>query len=118
MSLNIDQIAEAFCSYRFAMTYPYMADEIKWSIVGKEELAGREAVIDQCDKAAKYLETVSANITKLKINRAETFVVVEGAAQFQDQENQTSSVASCDVFQFSDERLVEITSYVVELNKP
>ena len=118
MSLNIDQIAEAFCSYRFVVTYPYLADEIKRNIVGREELMGREAVIDRCDQSAKFLETVSPTITKLKINRAETFVVVEGAAQFQDQENQTSSVASCDVFQFSDGQLVEITSYVVELNKP
>ena len=118
MSLNIDQIAEAFCSHRFVVTYPYMADEIKWNIVGMEELIGREAVIDQCDKAAKFLETVSATITKLKIIRAETFIVVEGAAQFQDQKNQTSSVASCDVFQFSDGQIVEITSYNVELNKP
>ena len=117
MSLNMDQIAEAFCSYRFAVTYPYMADEIKWNIVGREELMGREAVIDRCAAAAKFLETVSPTITKLKINRAETCVVVEGAAQFQDQENQTSSVASCDVFQFSNERLVGITSYVIDLNK-
>jgi uncharacterized cupin superfamily protein len=58
-----------------------------------------------------------SSLTKLKINRAETFVIVEGTAQFQDQENQISSVASCDVFQFSDGRLVEITSYVIELNK-
>ena len=93
MSLDIDQIAEAFCSYRFDVTYPYMADEIKWNIVGREELMGREAVIYRCDKSAKFLETVSAIITKLKINRAETCVVVEGAAQFQDQDNQTSSVA-------------------------
>jgi hypothetical protein len=28
MSLDIDQIAEAFCSHRFAATYPYMVDEI------------------------------------------------------------------------------------------
>ncbi|MBC7877919.1 MAG: nuclear transport factor 2 family protein [Anaerolineales bacterium] len=114
MSLNIDQIAEAFCSHRFAETYPYMADEIKWNIVGREELVGREAVIDQCNQSAKYLETVSTTITKLKIYHAETRVVVEGAAQFQDQENQTSSVASCDIFQFLDGRLVEITSYNVE----
>ncbi len=118
MSLNIDQIAEAFCSYRFAETYPYMADEIKWNIVGKEELAGREAVIARCKAAAKFLETFSPTITKLKVNRAETFVVVEGAARFQGQENQTSSAASCDVFQFSEGRLVEITSYVVDLNDP
>src|SRR4030095_10950728 len=118
MSQNIEQIAEAFCSHRFGETSPYMADEIKWAIVGREELMGREAVIDRCDKSAKFLKTVSATITKLQINRAETFVVVEGAAQFQDQEKQISSVASCDVFQFSDGRLVEITSYVIALNKP
>ena len=118
MSLDIDQIAEAFCSYRFAVTYPYMADEIKWNIVGREELMGREAVIDRCDQSAKFLETVSATITKLKINRAETCVVVEGAAQFQDQENQTSSVSSCDFFRFSEERLVEIASCVIELKQP
>jgi ketosteroid isomerase-like protein len=115
MSLNIDQIAEAFCSHRFAETYPYMTDEIKWNIVGREELVGREAVINQCNKSAKFLETVSTTLTKPKIYRAETCVVLEGAAQFQDRENQTSSVASCDVFHFSDGRLVEITSYVIDL---
>ena len=95
MSLDIHQIGEAFSSYRFVVTYPYMADEIKWNIVGREELMGREAVIARCAEAVKFLETVSTTFTKLKINRAETCVVVEGAAQFQDQENQTSSVASC-----------------------
>jgi hypothetical protein len=95
-----------------------MADDIKWTIVGREALIGPEAVIDRCDKSAKFLEAVSATITKLDIHHAETFVVVEGAAQFQDQENKISSVASCDIFQFSGERLVEITSYVIDLNKP
>jgi SnoaL-like domain len=117
MSLDIGQIAEAFCRHRFAETYPYMADGIKWNIVGGEELIGQEAVIDQCNQSAKYLETVSTTITKLKIIHAGTFVIVEGAAQFQDQEYQTSSVASCDVFQFSDGQLVEITSYNIELTK-
>ena len=100
------------------MTYPYMADEIKWNIVGRNELRGRAAVIDRCTDAAKFLGTVTATLTRLKIIRAETCVIVEGAAQFQDQENQTSSVASCDVFQFSDGRLVEITSYVIDTSKP
>ena len=117
MALTPDQVAQAFCSHRFTETYPYMADEIKWTIVGREALIGREAVIAQCDKSAKFLETVSTSIPKLEIHHAETLVVVEGAAQFQDQENKISSVASCDIFRFSGERLVEITSYVIDLNK-
>lgn len=118
MSLDIYQFAAAFCSHRFAATYPYMADEIQWNIVGKGDLAGREAVINRCAQAAKFLETVSTTALKRKFHRAETCVVVEGAAQFQDREDQISSVTSCDVFQFAAERLVEITSYVIELSKP
>lgn len=118
LNFSIDQIAEAFCRWRFAETYPYMVNEIKWNVVGKEELVGRAAIIDRCTDAAKFIETVTANLTKLKIHRAGSWVIVEGAAQFQDQENQTSSIASCDVFQFSDGRLVEITSYVIDLSKP
>ena len=118
MSLDISQIAEAFCSHRFAEAYPYMADEIKWNIVGKEVFTGRAAVIERCTRAATFLETVSTTLAKPKIHRAENCVVVEGAAELQDREDQISSVASCDVFQFGGERLVEITSYVIELNKP
>ena len=69
MSLTIDQIAEAFCSYRFAEAYPDMADKIKWNIVVRQNQC-RAGVIDQCDKSAKFLETVSAAITRLNINRA------------------------------------------------
>jgi hypothetical protein len=77
-----------------------MADNIRWSIVGREERLGGEAVIGRCTDSTKFLETVSATIKRLKIFRAETCVIVEGAAQFQDQENQILSVASCDVCQF------------------
>ena len=118
MSLNIEQIAEAFCSHKFGETFPYMADEIKWNMIGREELIGREAVINHCNKSAKFLETVSATLTKPKIYHTETCVVLEGAAQFKDQENQTSGMASCDVFQFSDGRLSQITSYAIDLDKP
>lgn len=118
MRLEPEQIAETFCRHRFAETYPYMAGDIQWNIVGGEELMGREAVIDRCEESAKYLETVSTTFLNLKIHRAEMIVVVEGTAQYQDRENEISSIASCDVFQFLDGRLVAITSYAIELNKP
>ena len=64
MSLDAHQVAEAFSSYRFAVTYPYTAHSIKWTIVGREGLAGRQAVIDRCEESANCLETVSAIITE------------------------------------------------------
>jgi len=67
MSLDIYQIAEAFCSHRFAETFPYMDDEIKWNMIGREGLIGREAVIAHCNKGVKFLETVSTTHLELKI---------------------------------------------------
>jgi hypothetical protein len=118
MSMDIEQIAAAFCSHKFASTYPYMADPIKWTVIGREELIGRDAVIAKCEQAAQFLATVTSTITKLKVYRAEPLVFVEGSAEFQDAQDQRSRVASCDIFRFSDGRLVEITSYLVDINKP
>src|SRR6266545_1665346 len=51
-----------------------MADEIKWNIVGREELMGREAVIDRCDKSAKFLfffnDTATTEIYTLSLHDA------------------------------------------------
>jgi len=115
MSLENHQLAEAFCRWKFTEVYPYFADEIKWNAVGRNEYVGREAVIAQCEEATKFLATVTTLYDKLKIHRAETCVIVEGTAQFQDREKRTLSVASCDVFRFAEDRLVEITSYVIDL---
>jgi hypothetical protein len=115
MSLERHQIAEAFCRWKFTEVYPYFADDIKWNAVGRKEYVGREAVIARCEESTKFLETVSTIFDKLKIICAETCVIVQGAAQFRDRDNRTLSVASCDVFRFTDDRLVEITSYVIDL---
>ena len=69
MSLNIEQIADAFCSHRCGEIFPYTADEVKWNIIGREELIGREAVVDHYNKSAKFLETVSTTLAKPKIYR-------------------------------------------------
>ena len=80
MSLTIDQIAEAFSSHRFAETYPYLSDSMKWNNVGGEEYIGRDVVIDQCEQSASYLTTVSTTFTKFKVRRAQACVVVESVA--------------------------------------
>lgn len=117
MSLDTEQIARAFCSHKFDLTYSYMAEDIKWTQIGGEERIGREAVIAHCENGKKFLATVKSTITKLDTYRGEGFVVVEGGARFVDQEANTSGVASCDIFHFSNDMLVAIASYVIDLNQ-
>ena len=67
MSLNIDQIAEAFCCQRFFDTHPsiWLTKSNGTLLVGKK-LIGRGAVIDPCYRSAKFLEIVSTTFTKPK----------------------------------------------------
>lgn len=115
MSLTIHQIAEAFSSHRFAETYPYLSNSIKWNNVGGEEYISRDVVIEQCEQSASYLATVSTTFTKFKVTQAQACIVVESIAQYKDDQDRLSTVASCDVYQFANELLVEITSYNIEL---
>jgi ketosteroid isomerase-like protein len=118
MDPDMDQIARAFCSWRFPETYPYMADDITWTAIGREDFVGREAVIARCRQSMKFLEGVSGEVTKLETHRADSCVIVEGAARFEHPDGHVSRVASCDIFRFSEGRLVGITSYVIELDQP
>lgn len=118
MSLDIENIARTFCSWKFPDTYQYMANDIRWNVIGRGESVGREAVIGQCAQSLRFLETVTGTVTKLKTSRSGDTVFVEGAALFIDKQNEISYVASCDIFRFSGNRLVEITSYVIDLDKP
>jgi len=117
MSFTIAQIAEAFSSHRFAETYPYLSDSIKWNNIGGEELTGRDVIIDQCEQSAKYLATISPTFTKFKVTHAQAYIVVESIAKYKDNEDQLSTVASCDIYQFADGQLIEVTSYNIELEK-
>ena len=60
--MDVGLIAEAFCRYVFDVVYPYMAKEIRWNTVGKDELLSREAVIARYVEAVKFPETISPTI--------------------------------------------------------
>jgi hypothetical protein len=116
MSQDIQKIAEAFTTHKFAETYQYLSDDIRWENIGRETLVGREAVIARCEAAKTFLATVSTTFTKMKITRAESIVIVEGECLFTSPGGEASRVASCDVFEFSSSQLLGITSYVIDLN--
>jgi hypothetical protein len=79
-----------------------------FQFVGREKMA----------LAAAFLATVTETITRLDVIRAGEIVVVKGGAEFRDQDDHTSGVASCDIFRFAGGMLVELTSCVVEVKSP
>lgn len=80
MNHSIEQIARSFSSHAFEDTYPYLSDEVRWTVVGGELLEGKDAVIRACGESAKYLSGVTTTFDAFKVIVADTYVVVESSA--------------------------------------
>jgi hypothetical protein len=115
VSLTIADIAEAFSRHDFAATYPHLADDIRWNLVGDRVITGRGAVIAACEESAGYLSAVTTRYREFRLVIAADAVVTDSTAEYDDGAGEVSVVASCDIYRFAGGQLTEITSYTIEL---
>jgi len=119
MDSTIEQIAEAFSRHRFSETYAYLSDSIRWNLVGAEPVVGKDEVVNTCQKSSDELANVAVTFRRFRSVADEDCVVVDSEAEYVDEANQVSVVASCDLYDFSNGQLSQITSYTIELeNQP
>jgi hypothetical protein len=107
-------IAEAFSRHQFTAVYPYLHEDVTWTLVGDRRLAGRAEVVATCERSAAYLAEVGSTFRRVKVVEAGSCVVVECEVEYAEPAR-TSRVSSCDLYDFTDGRLTGITSYTVEL---
>jgi limonene-1,2-epoxide hydrolase len=115
MEVTNEQIAEAFSHHDFEATYPYLTDDVRWNIVGERLVEGKEQVIAFCRESAAYLRGVTTDFVKFRTVVTDDCVVVDSVAEYTDKEEKTSNVASCDIYDFTNGKVSEITSYTVEV---
>jgi len=115
MELRNEQISEAFSRHDFEAAYPYLTDDVRWNIVGQRRVEGKEKVIAVCRESAAYLTGVVTNFVKFRIVVTDDCVVIDSVAEYTDEEEQLSYVASCDIYDFTNGEVSEITSYTVEV---
>ncbi len=127
-------VAEAFCSHRFSEAYPHLADGVRWVMVGGATLTGKPDVIAACERTLEELASVTTRFRRLRV--IDSFgsaviesvgsavvesagsVVVDSIAEYHEPGGVLSVVASCDILDFTDGWISEITSYTVELTEP
>jgi limonene-1,2-epoxide hydrolase len=115
MELTNEQIAEAFSHHDFEAAYPYLADDVRWNLVGERLVEGKEKVIAVCRESAAYLTGVTTDFVKFRTVVTDDCVVIDSVAEYTDKEEQLSYVASCDIYDFTNGKVSEITSYTVEV---
>lgn len=110
-----EQISAAFSRHAFEQTYPYVADDIVWDNVGGTRIAGKADVVNACNQATAYFATITTGFSRFRAVVGEGSVVIDSLATYADGQGDASSVASCDIYDFEDGQLVQITSYTVEV---
>ena len=118
MEVSPEDVAAAFAHHEFAVAYPYLSDEVTWSLVGGKRLAGSSAVKSHCDESSVYLKAVITAFVGFTVIRASEYVIVESEATYTEPSGSVSAVASCDVFRFRAGRIWSIVSYNIELPPP
>jgi limonene-1,2-epoxide hydrolase len=113
--LTSEQIAEAFSRHDFEASYPYLADDIRWNIVGERLVEGKENVISVCRESAEYLTGVTTDFRRFRKVITDNCVVVDSVAEYTEKEGERSRVASCDLYDFTNGNVSEVTSYTVGL---
>jgi hypothetical protein len=114
MSLTITEIAEAFSRHDFGATFPYILDDIEWTLIGGDPIQGKADVVSTCEGSSDELADATTKFSKFKVITADDCVVIDSQAEYIDGEGESSHVASCDIYDFVDGNLAAITSYTLE----
>jgi len=110
-----EEIARAISGHRFDVAYPYVEDDVTWTLVGQGRLEGREAFIGACETTLAELKGVSTEFRQFRVLVGEDWVVIDSVADYAAIDAPISTVASCDIYRFRDGRVTELTSYNIEL---
>jgi len=109
------QIAEAFSNGHFELIFPYLANNVQWTVIGENFSDGKQAVMDNCNQIANYFKSVTTNFKTINVIADSSRVVINGTAEFIREGKRISFVSACDVYEFNDNKeLQTITSYCIQ----
>lgn len=116
MDGDIAGIAAAFSRHRFAEVYPYLAEDVRWDLVGERPVVGRAEVVSTCEQTAGHLAAgVTTDFRRFRVVAGRDSVVVDSEAEYVDADGGSTVVASCDLYDFAGGRLTAIRSYTVQV---
>lgn len=117
MGLTRREAAEAFSGHRFEDAFPSLAEDVVWRMPGTDGIHGRDAAMAACRNTASALSGADVEIRRFVVVDGGENVAIDTLTTYRDSDG-VSTVASCDVYEFRDGLIVQITSYAVEVEPP
>lgn len=116
--LDPREIAEAFSRHRFDEAFPFLAEDVRWTLRGRAPVEGRAAVIAACRQTESFLRDVTTAFPRFVVVAEGSTAAVDVIARYEGADGSATVVSSCDVYEFRDGLVAAITSYTVELDAP
>jgi ketosteroid isomerase-like protein len=115
MAFDPGAVGRAFSQHRFDEALPYLAKDVRWTIVGYMVLEGADAVRHTCGETSESLEGTTTTYDRCVTAAGSDVVAVDTFAHYTRPDGETA-VASCDIYEFSGQQITAITSYAVEVD--
>jgi len=105
----LKKISEEFAKGNLKFYEAYLAEDIKWNILGEDTIVGKEQVLE----VSKMAQLQSFPVIKIKniISEGE-YVVIESTGEAKTIKGKPYNQTYCEVYRFENERLQEITTYL------
>jgi limonene-1,2-epoxide hydrolase len=107
----VKKIIEVFINNNQDAILNYLADNIKWNIVGMPQIRGKKEFINAINSLE--LENFSTSEIKNVISEGE-FVVVESIGQLTAQINSFHAPSYCDIYRIKYGKVCELTTYIID----
>lgn len=103
------KISEEFAKGNLEFAGAYLADNMKWNILGETPIVGKEQVLE----VSKMSQLQSYPVITIKnVIAHENYVVIESSGKAKTKRGEPYNQTYCDVFKFENEQLQEITTYL------
>src|SRR6476469_7670270 len=109
MAFDPAAVARACSEHRFYEALGYLANNVRWTIVGYMVLEGADAVRQTCRETAGSLEDTTTAYDRCVVAAGSDVVAVDTFAHSSGPGGHTA-VASCDIYEIAGEEIRAITS--------
>ena len=105
----LKKISEEFAKGNLSFSEAYLAEDIKWNILGDDTIVGKEQVLE----LSKMAQLQSFPVIKIKnIISEANYVVIESTGEAKTIKGKPYNQVYCEVYRFDNEKLQEITTYL------
>ncbi|MBX7431499.1 nuclear transport factor 2 family protein [Mycobacterium sp. Y57] len=115
MAFDPGAVCRAFSQHRYDEALGHLAGNVKWTIVGYMVLEGADAVTRTCRETQESLAGASVELDRCVTVTGADSVAVDMVVRYVNEDGVTA-VATCGIYEFRDDQIVEITSYAVQIS--